>query len=1040
MKQAAKLLLLLLLCVTASHVWAQVTQVSGKILSEAGEELSSTTITIENVSTKEKRYLISDDAGIFTLSGLSANERYNLYFERVGYEPETLANYSILTNETSTLLIRMRPQRNSLDEVVVVGYGTQKKKDVTGAISQVKPADLSMVTTPSVAQMLAGAAAGVTVRQLSAQPGGGMEIYIRGKASTGAGNDPLWVVDGFPLSGGDAEAGSGNRYQYGSRNPLNTINPYDIESIEILKDASATSIYGARAANGVVIVTTKKGKQGKPRITYNFNQSYQEIAKKLEMLNATEYMQNSNTYLYEKWLVDNRIFPYGNTDPASVPEFTPRYTDAQVAHAGVGTPWWDLITRTGSIQQHNMSVSGATELTKYLVSGNYFNQQGVVKNSDFKRYSVRTNIEQKLGEIFTTGVNLTLSQVENQNSALGENLWENSGALTNAIIFPPIYPIRDVSGDYAANPDYGPMANPLSMLEMADKSTTRRMLGTVFVEAKILESLKARANFGLDYQSGKRQQYVPKSTYFGAMVNGDASQSTNERSDKLMNLTLNYNKLLAEKHNVDLLVGYEYTKFDNEGFNARTTGFDMEYLYYNLGAGNPLNNVIGSFRNPTEELASYFARFNYSFADKYYLTITGRRDGSSKFGKNNKWAFFPSAALKWRAIEEDFLQDINFLSDLQFRVSYGRAGNQNIGQNAFAYYVSGWNYVFGNNINTGTVISQLENPNLKWETSSQLNAGLDFGFFKNRISGSVEYYHKIITDLLSGRALPSWYPVSSVADNIGSTQSKGIEFTMNTRNFVGEFKWTTLFNFAHFKDTWRNRNANVILNPWESPNDPIRPQWGYLSDGLLQIGEEPPAYMPDLLPGQEKIKDINGIDENGRLTGKPDGRLTNADQVLAGTSDPSFTFGFGNTFEWKNFDLNIFIYGMLGRKAITDGNWQRWGVDNIGMIVQGYNLMRDVQNRWRHDNTNATMFSGMFNPYYRSNNGFWFNGNFARFRNITLGYTIPAIKKVFASARVYADVQNPFIITKYPGMDPEFNNRAAYPAQRTYSLGLDINF
>lgn len=1040
MKKAVKHSVLILLCIFVNQIFAQNVRIPGKVLSDEGEGLSSTTITIEAISTGRKTHLISDTLGIFTLPLLSTNERYNLYFERVDYESESILNYSILSNENSSLLIRMKPLRNSLDEVVVVGYGTQKRKDVTGAISQVKPQDLSMVTTPSVAQMLAGAAAGVTVRQLSAQPGGGIEIYIRGKASTGAGNDPLWVVDGFPLSGGGAESGSGNRYDYGSRNPLNSINPYDIESIEILKDASATSIYGARAANGVVIVTTKKGKLGKPRVSYNFNQSYQEIAKKLEMLNATEFMQTANSYLYEKWLVDNHVFPYGNVDPAELPAFKPRYTDAQVAHAGEGTPWWDLVTRTGSIQQHNISMSGATELTKYLVSGNYFNQRGVVKNSDFKRYSVRTNIEQKISEVFSTGINLTLSQVDNKNSALGDNLWENSGALTNAIVFPPIYPVRDINGNYSANPDYGPMANPISMFEMTDNSTNRRILGTIFLEAQILEGLKARANVGIDNQFGKRQQYIPKTTYFGAMVNGDASQSSTERTDKLMNLTLNYTKRFAEKHNVDILAGYEYTVFDNEGYNAHTSGFDMEYLYYNLGAGNPQNNTLGSFRWPTEELASYFARFNYSFSDKYYLTVTGRRDGSSKFGKNNKWAFFPSAALKWRAIEEDFIKEINFLSDLQFRVSYGRAGNQNIGQNAFAYYSSGLNYIFGNAVNTGTVISQLENPNLKWETSSQLNAGIDFGFLKNRITGSVEYYHKIITDLLSGRALPSWYPVSSVADNIGSTQSKGIEYTMNTRNFVGEFKWTTLFNFAHFKDTWRNRNENVILNPWESPNDPIRPQWGYLGDGILQIGEEPPAYMPSLLPGQEKIKDINGLDENGKLTGKPDGKLTTADQVLFGTSDPSFTFGFGNTFEWKNFDLNIFLYGMLGRKAITDGNWARWGVDNINMITQGYNLMKGVTERWRHDNTDATMFSGMFNPYYRSNNGFWFNGNFARCRNITLGYTIQAVKKIFSSARVYADVQNPFIITEYPGMDPEFNNRAAYPAQRTYSLGVDINF
>ncbi|WP_176954424.1 TonB-dependent receptor [Niabella drilacis] len=996
-------------------------EVRGRVTDSSGVPLAGASVKIKSTT-----------AGVTTNSNgefvINAKETDILVISYIGYRAIELP-----ANSKALGMITLLPVENQLDDLVVVGYGTQRRKDVTGAISQIKPRDLNMVATPSVAQMLLGTASGVTVQQLSAQPGGGISIYIRGQASTGAGNSPLWVVDGFPLSDGDAEPGSGNRYSYGSRNPLNTLNPYDIESIEVLKDAAATAIYGSRAGNGVIVVTTKKGKSGKPAVTYNFSQSVQEITRNFDVLNATEYMQTANEAAYERWLFDNAIFPYGNTIPenAKIP-YQQRYTDAQVAHAGEGTDWLKLVTRKGDIQQHNISITGGSEYTKYAVTGNYFNQHGVVKNSDFKRYSVRTNIEQKLSNIFNTGLNLTLSQVDNRNASLGDNLWENSSILTNAIQFPPIYPVYDAEGNYLINPVYSPMANPVSMLEIADNTITKRVLGTVFLEARIGEGLKANVNFGLDNQLGKRNQYLPKTMIYGLSVNGDAQISTSEKFDKKLTATLNYAKKLKKEHSVDALAGYEYTNFDATGFNAGAKDFFTDILLYNdLGAGSAITRTAGSYRAPSNELASYFTRLNYSFADKYYLGITGRYDGSSKFGANNKWAFFPSASFKWRAIAEPFLEASQALSDLALRISWGQAGNQNIGQNAFSYYSSGYSYAFGTpgKILPGVTLSQLDNPDLKWETSTTINLGLDFGLFKNRLTGSVEVYKKTVDGLLSARALPSWYPVGSVADNIGSTQDKGIEITLDSKNFTGPFKWNTHFTLSHFKDTWRNRNENVILQPYEHKNDPLRPAWTYLFDGILQIGEEPPYAQPLLLPGQEKIKDVNN-----------DGKIDINDLALAGTTDPTVTLGLGNTLEFKNFDINLFFTGMFGRNAVEDANWSRWGVGVIDMINQGYNLMSDVQKRWVHDRPGTIMYSGTPSVYQTSNKNFWFNGNFVRCRNITLGYRLPAVKKVFSSCRLFADVNNAFIITKYPYMDPETNTRAGYPNQRSYSLGVDISF
>ncbi|MET6997087.1 SusC/RagA family TonB-linked outer membrane protein [Chitinophaga defluvii] len=996
--------------------------VKGRVVNEKGEPLPGVSVKIRNTNNGG----VTDANGYFELN---APDDAVLIISYIGYEQQ-----EVRVGRSANLNIRLEPVNKGLNEVIVVGYGTQRKKDVTGAVSSIKTDELPVSSNSSITHMLAGRAAGLTVTQNSAQPGGGVTVLVRGAASTGAGNEPLYVLDGFPLSNDNVEPGSGNRYQYGSRDVLSSISPYDIASIEVLKDASATAIYGARAANGVVLITTKKGKLGRPVVSYNGNYSVQQISKKMDLMNAKEFMTEANRFVYEKWLVENKIAPYGNTDPAGVTPYTPWYGPDKVAAAGAGTDWYDLVTRQGSIQQHNVSVSGGSDGTRYLVSGNYFNQAGVVKNSDFTRYAVRTNLEQKLSNRFTMGLNLMMNQITNSNVPLGTQDWENAGILTSALTYDPTIPVRDANGKYMISPGQASMPNPVSLLEVNDVTVTKRLLGNVFMTADIVSGLQARMSVGIDNQIGKRTTYLPRTTLYGSQVDGQASINENNKLDKLFNATLNYKKtLFDDKHSLDALVGYEYQEFMGDGFSAGSSGFFTDaFLYNSLGAGEVAGpSTVGSYKDKNK-LASYFGRVNYTIAEKYYLTLTGRIDGSTKFGANNKYAFFPSAAFSWRVIEEPFMKQQSYVSDLKLRLSYGSTGNQNIGQNALAFYQADWHgYVYGNNaISTGAYLSQIANPNLKWETTTGANIGLDFGLLNNRITGSVDYYQKVVKDLLAFRRLPSFMQVQTVADNIGKTQSKGWEFALHSQNLEGAFRWNTDITFTRFVDTWKERNPDVVLALYEKNSDPIRARYGYLTDGLLQVGEKAPAYMPALLPGQEKLKDVNG-----------DGKLTQEDQQLLGTTDPGFSVGFGNSFSYKNFDLNIFFYGMFDRK-VYNANRDSWGVSNVARLTTGYNLLREVKDRWAHDNTGAYLPSGMVSPYPGSAYWLWQNGGFLRCKSISLGYNLPAplIKSVFSKCRIYTDLGNPFVFTRYTGIDPETDSKAGYPNQRTYSFGIDVTF
>lgn len=997
---------------------------------------------------------ITDLNGNFDLSVAS---NATLQISYIGYNTQEL-----FVGKKTDFNVVLKEDTELLEEVVVVGYGTMKKKDLTGAVASVKMDDAPVGTVSTISHALAGKAAGLQVNTISAQPGSGSTFRIRGAASVNAGNDPLIIIDGFPVSPTDESKIQTGKYDSGSSdNILASINPNDIESIEVLKDASSTAIYGARAGNGVIIITTKKGKTGAPKVTYSGTASVQTMAAKYEMLSAKDFMIQSNRYALEEWRRSNGIGIYGGKSEAEAASpYTPYYTDAEIANPAYNTDWFKEITRTGFQTQHNLSVNGGTETTKYLLSGNFFKQNGVVKNNDMDRYTARVNVEQKVSKYVNLGVNMTMSRNTTNNVPLGAGQNENASIMVAAAQFSPILPVRDENGEYVLNSQAAFLPNPVSLLEITDKTVKERLLGTAYIEIKPIEELTLKGNFGIDRNYQKHSVYMPKTTLYGQKTGGQANIAQYDKSDYLMELTANYTKRFGD-HNLNALVGYSFQRFTDESLSAGNSQFLIDgFLYNNLGAGAYPKPSVGSSASKSE-MASFFGRINYSYKDRYLLTATMRADGASNFAKNNRWGYFPSVALGWRFTEEEFMQSLtSVVSNGKLRVSFGQTGNSNIGNRAVSYYSTGNNNEFGGTESVGVYLSQMGNTDLKWETTTEWNVGLDLGFFNNRLNVTAEYFHKVVSDLLSERSLLSFQEVSTIAANIGETQSQGFELTVNSTNFnTKDFSWNTDFTFSFYRDKWKTRDESWKPSAYSVYDSPIRYQYGYLSDGLIQPGETV-DWMPGAIPGQVKIKDINGYvyNEDGSVkvdqygiplkSGKPDGKLDDADKVIYGSSDPGYLLGLNNTFRWKNFDLNIYFYGQFD--MLNSGSYKDlWltgasGMTGIVNMFRGYNMPVSAKDVWTSDNQSAVR------PGYFQDKSTWGIGDyylqkswFIRCRNITLGYTIPVNqgRNILSNVRVYFDVNNPFMITPYNGLDLETDNSVwAYPNVRSFSLGIDITF
>lgn len=1000
--------------------------ITGKVLDEKGDPVIGANI-VEKGTTNGT---VTDTEGDFSLE---VEENAIIHISYIGYLPQEISAAG--KNILNVILVE---DTKTLDEIVVVGYGTMRKRDLTGSVSSIKSEDIQRSPVTSLDQAIQGKAAGVQVSQASSAPGGRVMIRVRGGNSLSSSNEPLYVVDGFPVSAGNSAGGNGT-----AQNPLATLNTADIASIEILKDASATAIYGARGANGVVLITTKRGEVGRPKVSLDVYQGVQTVAKKLDMMNAQEFA----TLVNEARANDNQspVFPNPN-NPYYFPE---------ISALGEGVNYQDEVFTSAPVQNYNLSVVGGNEGLRYSVGGGYFGQDGVIKNSDFNRASFRSNLDIKIVPNFTLTTNITASHTwSNGMPSEGDGGGGSGGVVHGAVVMPPTVPIYDADGKYTmTNPTPGgtPSNNPVATVNhYKDEQTIDRFLGSIDANWQITKDLTLKVTFGSDMSTANRAYYWPKETHRGNSKNGEAYQRFRKDASYLNENILTYNKQFG-KHSINAVGGYTWQVFHYKHFEASSTNYSTDlYLANNLGAGTTYGQP-GSSKSQNQ-LASYLGRINYIYNDRYLFTLTARADGSSKFGVNNKWSFFPSFAVAWRVTEEEFLKDVDWLSNLKIRTSYGKTGNQNIDNYKSLAMLGTMNYNFGGALNAGVGPNNIPNPDLKWETTATTDAGLDIGLFNNRLSLVVDYYYKKTTDLLWNISTPSSVGFSSIFKNIGSLENKGLEVALGADVLTGEFKWNTQMNWS------RNRNKVLeipgytpstqgtlsghlkVNGSWLEPGLPVG-VWNLLKfDGVFQ-NEAQLAAGPRSTANNDKLGDARFVDKNG------DGKINYTDdRMIVGDPNPDFIYGWTNNFSFKGFDFSVYLQGSQGNDII---NIQRAETNISGPWG---NQRREILNRWTPSNTNTNIPRARVtvDPLLLQSDWLIEDGSYMRVKTMTLGYTFTKIPYV-SSLRLYVTGQNLFTLTDYSGFDPEVNSQGnsnlqlgvdynAYPSAKAVLFGLNVSF
>lgn len=1022
-KQDNNNLIVLTLKATSSKQVVGDQKIKGTVVDESNQPVIGANIVVEGTTNGT----ITDLNGSFSLQ---VPEKAELRISYIGY-----LDQRVKVGNNTTLHIILKEDTQTLDEVVVVGYGTMKKSDLTGSVSSVKVDELKEGLGTSVDQMLFGKSAGVSVIQNSGEPGGGFSINIRGASSINAGVEPLYVIDGVPIDNSRAvESGSivGFNSNRTPRNPMSSINPADIESLEILKDASATAIYGSRGANGVVLITTKSGKTGKQQISYSGTVSISSPAKKLELLNAADYKRVLNAIIDEG----------GESDV---------YRVGDIANNGLGTDWQDEVTKQNAIShEHQLSLTGGNEKTFYYASLNYANQDGIVKNTSFERWGARLNLKSNINSRLTVNFNVSGSYVKDNFAANGYGVNAEAGVLYAAYNYDPTLAVKDEDGNYVRSTILS-VDNPVAIQEgMNSHSDTYRILASAYGEYRIIDGLTAKLSLGTDFVNENRKNFISSLTQYGEDYGGIGSNQNSEKSNYIIEGTVNYNKTINKKHSVGGLFGMSYQRFVNTSMNSRSADYPDESLGAdNLGLGNQetfriTNSVTGN------RLASYISRLNYGFDDRYLATVTFRADGSSRFGANHRFGYFPSAALAWKLSNEAFLKSINAITLLKMRLSWGRTGNQEIGNYpALSTYSSGNVAIWNDQIVTGTKPSKIPNPDLKWETTDQYNLGFDYGFFNNRLNGSIDYFWKKTTDMLLQLPIPESTGYSSQLTNIGRIDNRGFELSLNTINIDNpDFSWTSNVTFSAMKNEVKDLGGinEIVIGAGYThvdqvvirrPGVPLNSYYGYEVSGVWQVNDDYSKMKEDYVPG-----DLKYVDQNG------DGVIDDKDRVVLGDSFPDFSWSFGNTFTYKNFGLYIFFEGVKGVDMLN-GNL----IDNYFPISFRRNKFSELYlNRWTADNP-SNEYPSFVNPlkFGRKvcNSRTISDASYVRLKTIRLSYTFPKVSKYIGSLQVYATAENLFTWTDYIGLDPTLNSNNnsnfrmdfnSYPSARTYMFGVKLDF
>lgn len=1036
-----------------------------------GEILPGVTIKVKGSTISAS----TDEKGKFTIK---FPEKGTLMFSYISFITK-----EVVVESSRTLNVTLMPDQQKLNEVVVVGigYGTQQKKNLTGSIASISANSIKDMPVMSFENAIQGQIAGVQVQEPSGEPGAATTIRVRGIGSISAGNEPLYVVDGFPVSKNVESATQGDvskrivAFKPAPSNPLGTISPGDIQSVEVLKDAAAAAIYGSRGSNGVIIITTKKGRRdGTSSINFDSYYGVQTLANKVDLMNSaelTDYVLDAknNAYLQD--------FPNASrNDPNSVryarSTNTSYYIPADFANpTGVDTDWQDVLFKNSSIQSYNLSLSGGSEKLGYYVSGNYYNQGGIIDKTGFKRYSFRVNIESNPLKNLKVGANINPSFTDQaKGSTSAPYFADPPGAVYTALVTSPtVSPylpnglINQTNNQSHLNTENGTGANmtassnPLAVVNyIHDDLAQFRSFANAYAEYSILDGLKYKIMLGTDVNQYNRKYYREKAFLDRTATVGVPYGQSNSslETNWLLENTLSYNKVFG-KHSVSAVAGYTAQKDRIRNNQVQAENFPDD-LVQTVSGGQ----VTGG--NATEEewsLISYLGRVNYAFMDRYLLTATIRSDRASRFGEGNKVGIFPSFSAGWRISDEPFMKSLTFVSDLKLRASWGKTGNFLIPNYASIGLLNPYNYTFGNVISNGIAPTTPSNPNLTWEKNTQTDIGIDMSFLKNRIFASVDLYRKLTSDLLLNVQVPAaiGFGNSNPLQNIGEVENKGFEVSLTTHNMVNKFTWTTDFNYS------ANRNEVLKLGASGDPilssggagirhitriGDPIGSYYGYVVEGIYQTQQEINSAPKDKLaakpgPGDFRFKDVNG-----------DGVIDANDRTVIGNYQPKYTFGITNKFSYKKMELSFLIQGVEGAKVL---NLTRRHLGNGEANTNSYAF---EINRWRSPDQpgdgktpRADRLGDLHGFNNRPSSYQVEDASYLRLRNVTFAYTLPEkiAGKYFSSIRLYASGTNLFTKTNYIGYNPEVNNQStvsgvqgedygAYPLSRNFTFGINASF
>lgn len=1060
------LLSLFVLLVMALPAWAQQSRtVNGKVTDQStGQGLPGVAVLVKGTTTGTA----TGADGTYSINVPGDNS--TLVFRYIGYTTKEVA-----VGSSATINVTMAVDQKQLEEVVIVGYGTQTREELTGSITSVSAEALKNVPVTSVDQALQGRAAGVQVTQNSGTPGSGIAVRVRGAASIGANNEPLYVVDGVPINTGSfTNIGTGGQ----QTNALSDLNPSDIQSMEILKDAASAAIYGSRASNGVVLITTKRGSAG-TKVNFGYYTGTQKVWNKLDLLNGPQSIELKNEMIMNRFPKDanGNIIAYGLPWASYADLAAYHFSEAGIALSGgkvvtldngdgirdvsvfadpstaVDNNWMDQIFRSAPISNYDLSISGGNDKTKFLVSGTYFDQTGIVLGSGFERMNGRINLDHSISDKFRVGTSVGLSRSISSRIQNDNNI---NGVISTAILVSTDIPVYNADGTYSKDPA-SVTENPVAAaLEPTLNAISARVIGNTFAEWDIIPALKLRSTFGLDYLTFRDEDFRPTTTNTGAGSNGLGQQSYVQNSTWLTEHTLNYRKTFGDIHDFSALLGVSYQSSTQNEIFAGATNFPGNDIKQ-LSAGSVKTSASSS--QTGWGLESYFSRFNYALKNRYLLSASIRADGSSRFGENNRYGVFPAASIGWRISEESFMQGLDFVSELKLRASYGVTGNSEISNfGSLALVGAGANYLQ----RAGLAPSQLGNPDLTWEETTQSNIGLDFGVLNNRITFNVDAYIKETDDLLLARSLVGSSGYTSITENIGSIENKGLEFALTSYNIEsnepGGFNWNTNFNIAFNKNKVTKLNDGVPFASgfanWVEEGQPLGAFRGYRVERIFQTQEEIDALnaaareatgnagaryqSSGTRPGDIMFKDLNG-----------DGVITSADQEILGSAQPKFTGGLTNNLSYKGFDLSFFFQFVQGNEI-----WNHTRAFSEGMNTV-FGQTAGTLNRWTPENTNTDVPRAVYGDpnNNRRNSDRWLeDGSYVRLKNFQFGYNLPTSiidRANLRTVRLFVQGQNLLTFTDYSGFDPEVNTFSGsnvslgtdflvYPQAKTVTFGVNI--